>query len=80
MLRISSAEVDLRIQKPIKMALDQAVIFGTIMDYLQLFNNLVNLAAIDGKFTDEEVHILAERAHVWNISSDEFETAMAGIS
>ena len=53
---------------------------GTIMDYLQLFNNLVNLAAIDGKFTDEEVQILAERSHVWNISSDEFETAMAGIS
>ena len=29
MLRISSAEVDLRIQKQIKTALDEAVIFGT---------------------------------------------------
>lgn len=50
------------------------------MDHLQLFNNLVNLAAIDGKFTDEEVQFLAVRAERWKIPDDEFETAMAGIS
>ena len=29
---------------------------------------------------DEEVQFLAERAQLWNITSDEFETAMTGIS
>lgn len=45
-----------------------------------LFNNLVNLAAADGKFTEEEVELLARRAEFWGISDEEFETAMAGIS
>lgn len=47
---------------------------------LTLFHNLVNLAAADCRFTDEELEFLAERAERWGISSDEFETAIAGIS
>jgi hypothetical protein len=50
------------------------------MSHLELFHSLVNLAAVDNKFTDEEIQFLAERAEKWNISSDEFETAIAGIS
>ncbi len=47
---------------------------------LALFHNLVNLAAVDHKFTEEEVGFLVNRAEAWNIPSDEFETALAGIS
>lgn len=50
------------------------------MDKLETFHNLVNMAAIDNKFTEEEVQYLAQRANQWQISSDEFETALAGIS
>ena len=50
------------------------------MERVELFHNLVNLAAVDGKFTDEEVRFLAARAERWNISADEFETAMAGLT
>jgi uncharacterized tellurite resistance protein B-like protein len=50
------------------------------MDKVELFHNLVNLAAVDGKFTQEEVDFLVNRAQVWGIPSDEFETALAGIS
>jgi uncharacterized tellurite resistance protein B-like protein len=52
---------------------------GFAMDDVELFHNLVNLAAADGKFTDEEVQFLARRAERWDISNDEFHTAMAGI-
>ena len=50
------------------------------MDQLELFHSLVNLAAVDNKFTEQEIEFLAQRAERWNISSDEFETAIAGIS
>ena len=50
------------------------------MDKLETFHNLVNMAAIDNKFTEEEVEFLARRANQWDISNDEFETALAGIS
>ena len=50
------------------------------MDKVELFHSLVNLAAIDNKFTDEEIQFLVNRAEEWNIPSDEFETAIAGIS
>jgi len=50
------------------------------MDKLATFHNLVNLAAVDNKFTDEEIEFLARRANEWNISNDEFETAIAGIT
>ena len=50
------------------------------MHRIELFHNLVNLAAVDGKFTDEEIHFLAERAERWDISQDEFETAMVGVT
>lgn len=49
------------------------------MERIELFHNLVNLAAADGKFTQEEVEFLVGRAHAWGIHNDEFETALAGI-
>lgn len=49
-------------------------------DRLSLFHSLVNLAAVDLKFTDEEVAFLVDRAQRWDIPNDEFETALAGIS
>ena len=50
------------------------------MNRIELFHNLVNLAASDGKFTDEEVRFLAERAEHWEIPKGEFESALAQIS
>ncbi len=50
------------------------------MDRIELFHNLVNLAASDGKFTDEEVRFLAERAERWDVSKGEFDSALARIS
>ena len=50
------------------------------MDRVELFHSLVNLAASDGKFTEEEIQFLAERAEKWEIPKGEFETALAGIS
>lgn len=47
---------------------------------LALFNNLVAMAAADGKFTQEEIEFLAVRAENWGISQDEFETAMVGVA
>jgi uncharacterized tellurite resistance protein B-like protein len=47
---------------------------------LALFNNLVALAASDGKFTQEEIEFLVVRAEDWGISQDEFETALTGVS
>ncbi len=49
-------------------------------DQTQLFHNLVNLAAADQKFTEEEVTFLVNRAQRWGIPNDEFETAMVGLS
>ena len=49
------------------------------MNKLELFHNLVNLAAADKKFTEEEIKFLIHRANQWGIPDDEFETAMAGI-
>ena len=49
-------------------------------DDLALFNNLVAMAAADGRFTQEEIEFLAVRAENWGISQDEFETAMAGVA
>ena len=49
------------------------------MDKQQLFINLVNLAAVDGKFTEEEIQFLVVRAEIWGIPTDEFETALAGL-
>ncbi|MEM7785015.1 MAG: hypothetical protein AAF939_08565 [Planctomycetota bacterium] len=50
------------------------------MDQIEVFHSLVNLAAIDRKFTESELEFLAIRANAWNIPNDEFETALAGIS
>ena len=43
----------------------------------QLFHNLVQLAAVDGKFTDEEVQVLVRKADLWGLPDAEFETALA---
>ena len=50
------------------------------MDKLSIFHSLVNLAAADKKFTEEEVRFLLERAEQWNIPTEEFEVALAGVS
>lgn len=50
------------------------------MEKLVIFHSLVNLAAADNKFTDEEIQFLVERAERWNIPTSEFETALAGLS
>lgn len=50
------------------------------MEKQNLFANLVNLAAADNKFTEEEIRFLVDRANRWGISNDEFETIMAGIA
>ena len=47
---------------------------------LELFHNLVNLAASDLKFTDEEIQYLADRANEWDIPNDEFAIAMVGVT
>lgn len=49
------------------------------MNPVQLFHNLVNLAAIDQKFTNEEIDFLISVANRYNIPSEEFETALTGI-
>lgn len=49
------------------------------MDKIELFQNLVNLAAADQKFTQEEIAFLVDRAHKFDIPSDEFETTLTGI-
>lgn len=50
------------------------------MSKVDLFNNLVILASADGRFTEEEVTYLAQKAEVWDISPDEVESALAGAS
>lgn len=49
------------------------------MDPIELFHNLINLAAADQKFTDEEIDYLVKHANRYDISNDEFETALHGI-
>ena len=49
------------------------------MDKQELFHNLVQLAGVDGKFTDEEVQLLVYKAELWGIPSAEFETALASL-
>jgi len=54
-------------------------LLGKTMERLQLFQNLVLLAASDGKFTEEEVQALAVRAEDWNISDEEFQSILVGL-
>ncbi|MFM7116997.1 MAG: hypothetical protein ACKO9H_19030 [Planctomycetota bacterium] len=49
------------------------------LSQLELFQNLVNLAASDGTFREEEVLYLARCAEKWGISDDEFESCIAGL-
>ncbi len=47
------------------------------MDRLELFKNLIILAAADGKFTEQEVAFLTVRAEDWKIPHSEVEAALA---
>lgn len=49
------------------------------MDKLELFTNLLNLAAVDEKFMESEIGFLIDRANRWGIPNDEVEVALAGI-
>ena len=46
------------------------------MERLDLFNNLVVLAAADRKFTEPEVAFLMVRAEDWGISQDDVEASL----
>jgi uncharacterized tellurite resistance protein B-like protein len=46
------------------------------MERLDLFNNLVALAASDRKFTEEEIAFLMVRAEDWGISQDDVEASL----
>lgn len=50
------------------------------MDKIVLFHNIVQMAAVDGRFAEEEIRHLVRKADEWGIPNEEFETAMAGIS
>lgn len=56
-----------------------AVFEVSFMDPVQLFHNLINLAAVDQKFANEEIDYLIDVANRHNIPSEEFETALQGI-
>lgn len=45
------------------------------MDHHDLFNNLMVMAAADGKLTDGEIALLAQRARKWGISRGEVAAA-----
>ena len=48
------------------------------MSKIDLFNNLMILAAADGKVTREEAEYLALKSHFWGISEDEVNAALVG--
>ena len=47
------------------------------MKKLDLFRNLVVLAASDRRLTEEEVAFLATRAEAWDITQEEFEETLS---
>lgn len=46
------------------------------MNHLDRFKNLLVMADIDGKVTDEELQFLANRAQRWGVTDVEFQTAV----
>ena len=46
------------------------------MNRIDLFNNLVVMAAVDGKITDEEAGYLAQRAVRWGVTEEEAHQAI----
>lgn len=46
------------------------------MNHLDRFKNLLAMADIDGKVTEEELQFLANRAQHWGLTDDEFQTAV----
>lgn len=46
------------------------------MENVDLFRNLMVVAAIDGAFNQGEMELLADRCAMWGISDEEFEASM----
>lgn len=46
------------------------------MDAADCFRNLLLVAASDGRMTESELRLLADRATAWGISDDQFEDAI----
>lgn len=46
------------------------------MDHLERLKNLMIMAAIDHKLTDEELQLLKLRSQQWQIDQEEFDAAM----
>lgn len=46
------------------------------MSHVELFRNLMVMAAVDRKFTDEEVDYLALRSSRWGITDEQFRAAL----
>lgn len=47
------------------------------MDRISIFENLIIMAAIDGRFTREEIALLSQRAESWGISNSQVQQALA---
>ena len=46
------------------------------MERLDQLKNLLIMAAADGRFSDEEIHLLSERATIWGIGDEDFDAAV----
>ncbi len=46
------------------------------MSQAELFQNLLIMAAIDGRLSESELRLLSDRAAQWGITDDEFERAI----
>ncbi len=46
------------------------------MDQLELFRNLMVMAASDGNLAEDEIKFLAKRANKWGITDNEFTAAL----
>lgn len=46
------------------------------MDRLEMFKTLMVMAAADGKFSSEEIELLALRSHRWGLSDEQFSESL----
>jgi uncharacterized tellurite resistance protein B-like protein len=49
------------------------------MERIELFANLVALAASDGKFMAQEIEYLARKAELWGLDPDDVDSVLIGI-
>ena len=49
------------------------------MERIELFSNLVALAASDGKFMPQEVEYLARKAELWGLDPDDVDSVLIGM-